>query len=229
MGRNMKNKLHIDRKYDILIFDFDGTLMDTARDVYKSCNYALLKMNLKPVTFKQVKNAIGPGVPNFTLRNLGKENLHRVDEFLSNFRAHYENHILDETTSFPGIDELLHSLDGQKLAVASNKPTRHVKNILKGLNLLSHFDLLVGPEDVSKSKPDPEMVHFIMNSFRGSTESTIIIGDTDNDILAGKAAGVATCAVTWGYGALYRLEELAPDYMISQPLELLQVINNEFS
>jgi phosphoglycolate phosphatase-like HAD superfamily hydrolase len=157
---------------------------------------------------------------------VGKENLHRLDEFISLFRRCYANHCLDNTTLFAGVEEMLQALNEYKLAIASNKPNVYTTSILEGLDQRSRFDLIIGPEDVKHLKPHPEMLHYAINALSGRPETSLMIGDTDNDILAAQAANVVSCAVGWGYAPRNKLRETNPDYFINSPVDLLKIVQN---
>ena len=212
--------------FDILIFDFDGTLVNTAPDVHTCCNLTLAQMDLGQISLEQAKLAIGPGPDNFATITLGKNNVHRLDEFIQIFRHHYNEHCLDKTTLFPGIKKLLTVLSGHKMVIASNKPRVYTNVIIEGLGQHSHFDLLVGPEDVNQLKPHPEMLVYAIKKLGGNADTTLMIGDTDNDILAAQAAKVTSCAVCWGYAPRETLVDAKPDFFIKHPSDLIEIVYN---
>ena len=111
------------------------------------------------------------------------------------------------------------------MLVATNKPTAYTNHILKGLGLFQRFLSVIGPEDVAHLKPHPDMIQLGIKRAKGKVDSTLVVGDTDNDINAAKRAGAKVCAVAWGYGPTDILERQKPDFMIGQPHELLDVVN----
>ena len=211
-------------KFDLLIFDLDGTLLDTAPDVLTCANIALAEMGLPQLTLEQIKKAIGPGPDNFVRITLGESNLHRREEFYTIFRSCYIEKCADKTRLFPGVRELLDQLPPLKLSVATNKPLVYSEKILRHLNLSDSFDLVVGPELVKHVKPHPGMVEYALKHFRIDPSRALMIGDTDNDILSAQAAHVRTCAVGWGYSDINDLKKLAPDYIVNEPGELLDIL-----
>lgn len=212
-------------RIDTIIFDLDGTLLDTAGDVHRCSNMALERMGIRTITLKEAKLSIGPGSDNFARITLGEDNAHRFTEFITIFRELYRDRCLDTTRPFPGIVELLKELGDRHLLVATNKPTIYSRHILEGLSLLDYFKAVLGPEDVLHIKPHPEMITLGVARGGGDGEATIVVGDTDNDIRAAQNAGVRACAVTWGYGPLPVLEKHRPDYIINEPSELLGIVN----
>jgi len=216
----VKNKL-----FETIIFDLDGTLLDTAKDVQKCSNIALKRMGLRTLSFEEAKLSIGPGADNFARVTLGEDNVHRFNEFIRVYRDIYQYECLEYTKPFPGIIELLEQLQNRRLLIATNKPTIYSNHILKGLHILDYFEMVIGPEDVEHLKPYPDMIEIGIQRAGGSTESTIMVGDTDNDILAAQAAGVEICAVAWGYGPMEILQECNPNYIVKTTDELYSILN----
>ncbi len=213
------------RPFTTIIFDLDGTLLDTAPDVHYCSNQVLVMMGLAEISLERARASIGHGPDNFARMTLGEENVHRFGEFISRFRELYGMHCLVRTRPFPGVVELLAKLRGHRLAIATNKPRPYTRRMLDGLDLGHYFHAIICPEQVRHLKPHPEMILTAIERTGGSLQSTVVVGDTDNDILAARAAGVAACAVTWGYGPRATLEALHPDFLISSPKELLAVLN----
>ena len=214
------------RTYDIIIFDLDGTLADTAPDVAFGVNQALHIMGFEPLKLEQVKKAVGPGREEF-IRNIfpGVENPD-TETFLTIFREIYWEHCLEKTVLFHGMEEVLTGLEALSLNVATNKPKVFTEKILKGLGVRDRFDEVVGPEDVNHAKPDPEMIIKIVEDVGGEPTGTLLIGDTDRDILAGQRGGVGVCGARYGYGCNEDMESLHPDFFVDHPAEILEIIEN---
>jgi len=188
-------------EFDLIIFDLDGTLLDTVPDVHSSINITLKTMGLPLVTMAQAKKAIGPSRDIFARIILGEDNLSRTEEFFRIFRPTYEKNCYQKTRPFAGIMEVLEELKNIKLAVASNKMLSMTKIILQELELEHHFDIIVGPELVQHPKPAADMIDYSLQRLRVAYDRAILLGDTDNDILAARAAGVQSCFAGWGYAA----------------------------
>ncbi|NOY76483.1 MAG: HAD-IIIA family hydrolase [Calditrichaeota bacterium] len=215
--------------FDLLIFDLDGTLVDTARDVHFCVNKARADFNLPPLTLEEARKSIGPGPNTFVDLVLPPDQKHRLDEFIKKFRACYIDHLTDHSRPYPGVVELLHHLQMRQipLVVATNKPRRYTEKLLRDLDLRKFFSGIFTPDDVTSRKPDPEMIVKILEEMRTRAGDALLIGDTDNDILAGKGAGVWTCAVTYGYGPEEVLQNLEPDFVIDQPKEILEILSTK--
>ena len=213
-------------RYQTVIFDLDGTLVDTLKDVSDAINHALEIMGHPPIPEEEARRVVGPGKDAFIAAVF--KDVPDPDEktFLKTFRDRYWDHCLENTTLFTGLDEVIQSNDGRSLAVATNKPIRFTERILSGLGIRECFDIVLGPDDVTHAKPHPEMIVKIMESTGAKPHSTIFVGDTDKDMLAGRGAGVSICGVRWGYGDRTVLESIRPDFLIDNPTELLDILNN---
>jgi|YelNatPaOPRAMG01_1025707.scaffolds.fasta_scaffold09273_9 2-phosphoglycolate phosphatase len=207
-------------KFGGVVFDLDGTLVDTAPDVYRCANLALQTMGMRPISLEEAKRSIGPGPDNFAKIVLPADQQHRLDEFIRVFRRYYDVHCLDSTRPFPGIIEMLEEMAELPLAVASNKPRVYTLRILEALGLKRFFRVILGPENASRLKPSPDMLLAACTALAVRPAAALMVGDTDNDILAARAAGMRVCAVAWGYSSESELACLEPDFLIHAPREL---------
>lgn len=187
----------------LAIFDLDGTLVDSVDDLAASVNYALDRAGLPRRPRDEVRRFIGNGARPLIERAVAPH-LDRVEEVLADWRAHYDEHLLDHTRPYPGIVELL-ARTRLTLALQSNKPAPMTRRILEGLGLLSHFVAVVGGGEVP-AKPDPAGVNTILARVGASREETVFIGDSAMDVATARNAGVTFVGVTWG---LVSREELA--------------------
>ena len=218
--------MEMSRRFNTVIFDLDGTLVDTLNDVTAGVNHALRLMGLSPLSKDQVKKAVGPGKEEFVRVVFPDEDNPDMDRFLSLFREFYWEHCLDETGLYPGMIEILSTLKNGKLAVASNKPSRFTHRILEGLGIREWFDEVLGPEDVIHAKPHPEMILKVVDSLHANPAEVLFVGDTDMDMQAGREAGVIICGVRYGYGPADDLLKYNPDYFIDMPMDLMNVIGS---
>lgn len=218
MTNFMKNELKL------LIFDLDGTLLDTVPDVHSSVNNALKTMELPAATLAQTQRATGPSREIFAEIILSKANMHRIEEFFQIFRPVYKKNCYRKTKPFPGIIDVLKELKGLKLAVASNKSLAITIKILKKLEMTKYFDLIVGPELVKHPKPAPDMITFSLQQFKIPPDRALVIGDTDNDILAAGAADVKSCFAGWGYSMEREMLKQKSDFYIKEPADIFSVI-----
>jgi phosphoglycolate phosphatase len=208
-----------------LIFDLDGTLIDPRKDFFKSLNQALSEFELEPFRdIRQIDRFLGPGAAYMVNTILPPERMSEAGDFIERYRLIYRSHCLDETTLYPGVAETLKRIEGRRLAVATNKPGYIARQIMVGLGIASYFPLVVGGEDVVNPKPDPEILEITLKRLGADRNSTMIIGDSYCDIESGRAAGIATCAVAYGFNDRAVLEPLRPDYLIDSFPQILEVI-----
>ncbi len=213
-------------RFDTIIFDLDGTLADTAPDVLRAVNRALEKMGVQPISFDQVKRAIGPGKEEFLRTVFPEAGEHGLRMFLTTFREIYWEHCLDRTKLFPEMNTVLERVKDRTLGVATNKPKAFTEKILGGLGVRDLFGEVVGPEDVTHTKPHPEMIVRILERLGGNPSRTVLVGDTDKDVLAGRGAGVRVCGVRYGYGTAEEIALQKPDFLVDVPLELLEIFED---
>jgi phosphoglycolate phosphatase len=216
----VKKSTHI----QLIIFDLDGTLLDTVLDVHHSINFALGEMGLAGIPLERTRTAVGPGNEEFARIALGEGNVHRMQEFFSIYRPHYMQGCLHNTRPFPGIAELLKRTGGYKRAVATNKPLKGSLPILRRLNLSHFFEPIVGPELVERVKPSPDMIHYCLDRLGVSASRTLVIGDTANDILAASRAGAASCLACWGYSPSQEELKKQADYSVRHPEEVCGIL-----
>ena len=208
-----------------LIWDLDGTLADTLPDLHSSINAALKRVNRPEVSLHNTQMAVGPGKEAFLKAVLPDRDEQTETQFLEIFRTIYWDNCLNKTALFPGIDSVLDRFSDKKLAVATNKPLHYSEKILSGLGARSFFQLIVGPDDVSRAKPYPDMLLKILKHTGSEPSSTLFIGDTIQDLKAGLSAGVPFCRAAYGYGKHFYLEE--QNYRsIDKPLDLMDMIPN---
>ncbi len=214
--------------FDTLMFDLDGTLADTIEDVTLAINHAMRNMNLPEKTRDEVQYAIGPGQAEFMNILFTKEIAEKIDSklFVSLFREYYWEHCVVNTILFPEIPECLDLFKDKHLTVASNKPKPFVLKILEELAVIDHFELILCPEDVTSPKPHPEMIVKTLKHIGSSPQKSLMIGDTDKDIAAGRRAGVVTCGVEYGYGDNQQLLDHQPDYFIKSAFEIKDIVLN---
>lgn len=204
-----------------VIFDLDGTVVDTQADLTAATNYMLATLGLPTLPLARVQGYIGHGVRALVRRALGPANAHLVDRGCDLFMAYYQRHLLDASRVYPGVTQLLAAVHarGLVLSLLTNKPEAPSRAILAGLGLAPLFVAVVGGDTLPAKKPDPEGI-FYLQGFTGITlEQTLLVGDSRIDIDTGHAAGVATCGVTWGYGA-HGFAAASPLFLVDTPGQL---------
>jgi len=206
---------------ELLIFDLDGTLVDSRYDLCDSVNYALQEMGLPTLNYGELPALLGSGLPFLLKKATASEDEKILRRAHALFWAHYEKNNTNKTCPYPGVVETLGLLKNRKKAVFSNKPHAFTKDIIKGLDLSPFFVKVMGarPERY-QTKPSPEGIHYILESLNVKPQNTLMIGDSTHDVEAGKAAGTFTCAVSYGYRSDGQLRASGPDLMIKAFAEL---------
>jgi phosphoglycolate phosphatase len=219
----------------LIIFDLDGTLADTSQDITDALNHALKPFGVKEYSVEETKAMVGSGISKLLESLLPEEAIIPPDPPLKKgeitnakevvtgrFLDYYDNHLIDNTELYPQVRETLSQLDSYKKAVLSNKREKYSKEILHELGIMQFFDLVWGSDSVREKKPSPVPILDILDRFNVSKSEAVIIGDSNYDVEAGRAAGVKVIAVTYGFRSREFLE--GSDYIIDRFDELLDVI-----
>jgi phosphoglycolate phosphatase len=207
---------------DLMIFDLDGTLIESKWDIALSVNLTLKELGLPVRSQDEIFGFVGDGVKRLLRLSVGEENLERYEEALKVFRGHYLSHCLDCTKFYPGIETALAHFTAKKKAVATNKSLEYTRKILAGLGA-HHFAYVVGGDNGYGLKPDPGMLIKIMEMLNVSKDRTVLIGDSTNDINAGHSAGIKVCAVGYGMGNRERMAACRPEWFIEKPEDLIDL------
>ena len=216
--------------YELVVFDLDGTLVDSAADLADAVNAALSGNELPRVPDEQVVGFIGNGTRLLVSRSI---EVHRpapsvdlVDAVLEDFRGHYAHHCLDKTVLYPGVLEMLEALReaGVSLAVLTNKQREFSEQILQGLQVRSFFSSIVGGDDFPSRKPDPTGLRSILDALSCPAEACVMVGDSTVDLATASNAGVSGCAVTWGFVSEAKLLAASPRFLASTPAEVSHLL-----
>lgn len=215
-----------------LIFDLDGTLIDSKLDLALSVNAARSHMGLPPLEHEEIFGYVGQGAPMLIRQSLGS---HATDEkvelALKYFLDYYRDHMLDNTVTYPGVREGLEELalrspNGAPLqmAVLTNKPVRFSQRILEGLELAGYFQYVYGGNSFERKKPDPIGVEVLLRDFGRTPAEALMVGDSEIDIQTARNAGIWACGVTYGLGS-HRLTEYPPDLLLDTLADLPAHLN----
>ena len=214
----------------LLIFDLDGTLVDSREDLANSINAMLGHFGKKELPHEVIASYIGDGAPMLVRRSLGDpDDENFVQDALLYFLAWYREHKLDNTYVYEGIMESLKAIqksrDGEavKMAVLSNKPVGPSRAIVDALGLGEFFFQVYGGNSFHTKKPDPAGVQALLEEAGVFPEETIIVGDSDIDVLTARNAGIYSVGVTYGLSP-HTLQEAPPDVLIDHPSELATVL-----
>ncbi len=219
-------------KYSTIIFDLDGTLMNTLDDLAISTNYALSQNGFPTRTLEEVRGFVGNGVRKLIERAVPENtSVEKVNSVLSCFHQHYLLHCRDHSRPYDGIIDLLSELKkrGIKIAIVSNKPDSGVKQLNKEY-FAEYIDVALGENEKAgiPRKPAPEMVYEAMKQLTSTSSlassSTLYVGDSDVDIMTARNAGIDCLSVTWGFKTREFLTQFGATKMIDAPSEMLEII-----
>ncbi len=208
---------------DLLIYDLDGTLIDSVQDIVSAVNFMLGELKLPARSQEEIRSFIGDGIQNLVDRAIGRENLSMRARALKVVKARYSEHLLDHTKLYPGVPEVLKHFRAKKQVVVTNKPEKFSVTILEGFEIGKLFGRVIGGDTIRTKKPSPEAVFQILNEFGVMPERAVIIGDSAIDIETGKNAKITTCAVTYGLGDQEALRQSKPDFVIGRIGELVKL------
>lgn len=216
------------KKYDTVIFDLDGTLMDTLEDLANAVN-EILRRNGYPVrTIEEVRRIVGNGLRQtltLCLPQGTKEQV--VDELLPDFASYYQEHCQEKTKPYDGIMDVLKTLHerGFKLAIVSNKRDEAVKTLNKEC-FQEYVKVAIGENESAgiRKKPAPDTVYQALNELGSKKEQAVYVGDSEVDRATAENAGLPCISVEWGFRDREELEKLKPAWLISRPVELLEIL-----
>jgi phosphoglycolate phosphatase len=216
----------------LLIFDLDGTLIDSKMDLAISVNATLEHLGRQPLDEPTIFSYVGQGAPTLIRRVVGDEaDPAEIARGLEFFLQYYREHKLDHTTLYPGVRETLERLANghngvpRTLAVLTNKPERVSREIIAGLGVGEMFQYIYGGNTFETKKPDPYGLVKLLENSGADSRAAMIVGDSDVDIQTGVNAGVWTCGVTYGFGNLF-VEANPPDLVIHSLPELALALSN---
>ena len=203
-----------------IVFDLDGTLIDTAPDLVRATNHVLASINLAPVTMGKLRNWVGFGARRMIVEGLADAGLEldeiKVDRLLEEFLTFYADNIALESKPYPGAVAALDNLEaqGHNFAICTNKSEALAKKLMQTLNLADRFAAITGRDTFAVSKPDPGHLLGTLDIAGGNPRRAIMVGDSITDINTAKAAGIPVIGVTHGYTDR-PIETLGPDSIIS--------------
>lgn len=188
-------------KKELIIFDLDGTLIDSSGDIAWSANRTLEAFGYVPKGMEDVKAHVGWGVKNLLEKLMPDMPSDRLDEARLKFLEFYGTHLVDETIVYPGVKDAigLFRKKGKKLAVATNKPYFLAQGILLELDMWKDFNMVIGGDSMPDKKPSPEPIIKILGELGVSPQDAVMVGDSPIDNEAGRAAGISTIGVTYGF------------------------------
>jgi phosphoglycolate phosphatase len=206
----------------LLIFDLDGTLVNTLEDIAASLNHTLACFGKGPLPLKTIQQYVGGGIEDLLIRSFGDRPVD-LAKAVQIYKEHHNNNLVVRSVLYPGVLETLEYFQALPRAVLSNKALEFVTPLIERLGLAQQFQSLVGAGPGVLLKPSPDSIQRLMARFRAPRERTVMVGDGTTDMAAGKAAGVITCAVTYGFRSEQELQKAGPDHIIHEFFELTKV------
>jgi phosphoglycolate phosphatase len=210
-----------------LVFDLDGTLIDSKLDLALSIGATLKHMGRTSLPHETIYSYVGNGAATLVRRALGPSVTDsEAEQGHKFFLAYYREHMLDNTVTYPGVREALEALKGHPMAVLTNKPVRFSQHILEGLGIAGYFRYVYGGNSFETKKPDPEGMNVILRSFGVPPGEAMLVGDSDVDVRTARNAGAWACGVTYGLG-LDSMRACPPDLMLDNLAELPAQLNGK--
>lgn len=211
-------------QYELLIFDLDGTLIDSQYDLATAVNLLRASHNTAPLTLDIIRSYVGNGINNLVEQAVQDAYKSNPTETIRQFRSLYKEHLLDTTVLYNGVQNLLSCTSSHKKAVLTNKSEEFASAILSGLGAANYFSIIAGNSNSMKLKPSPDPIINILNKLNIKNTGALMIGDGRNDILSAKAANIRCAAIGYGYTRREELLELDPDYFFDSVGELSSFI-----
>jgi phosphoglycolate phosphatase len=201
----------------LLIFDLDGTLIDSVQDLTNALNFALSEQKIEPLGSQNVKLLIGDGIDDLLLRSVSSIKHADITKLKADFTSYYTEHLTDTTRLYPDITDILMNVTLDK-AILTNKRIGPTETICLKLGITKYFKAIIGDAKGVKLKPDPEQIIKLTAGY--DHEACFMIGDGVNDILAAHAAGIRSISAGYGYTNKERLMELKPDVFVEDTAAL---------
>lgn len=213
-------------KYNSVVFDLDGTLLDTLGDLRDSVNFTLEKNGLPKRTTEEIRSFVGNGIRLLIERSVPENTPSEItDQCFSDFKEYYKDHSAILTKAYDGIIDLMNELKskGVKIAVVSNKADFAVKTLMEDY-FSGLYDCAYGERAGVPRKPEPDSVFGAISEMGADAENTVYIGDSEVDVETSKNAKLPCIAVTWGFRDKEVLEGLSPEYIADSPRDILRII-----
>jgi phosphoglycolate phosphatase len=203
-----------------VVFDLDGTLVDTAPDLWRATNHILASLGRRPISIEDVRAFVGHGARALIARGLDATgdgaDRDTIEKLFAQFVRYYGEHVAEDSEPFPGVINLLDRLAeaGLRLGVCTNKLEGLSVRLLEALGLRRYFDVVIGPDTIGLAKPDPAAYRETLKRMKHTIARSVMVGDSETDVLTARAAGVPVIGVTFGYTPR-PVGDFGPDFLIS--------------
>ena len=211
-----------------VIFDFDGVVADTGRDIVASVQATQKKYGVSVLDYDTIMSYVGHGAKYLIDRSMPDLSEQKRAEALTWYKQYYAVHPCDETRLYDGFRLIAESFKqkGTAMSIVSNKPEATTNLIVEQLGISTYFTKVIGPESVVHMKPDPEGLLLCLDAMHTIPAEAVMVGDSYTDIQAGKAAGMHTCAILYGYGDKKKLKAENADFSVSAAFDILRGIES---
>ena len=209
----------------LVIFDLDGTLIDSKYDLTDAVNFVRKEYGFGPLPVDEVASYLGSGITALVKAVLTELKGEEFDTAVKIFKDNYSKHLADKTLPYKDVPEMLSSISQPKVLL-SNKDERFSRQILETLGLSKYFTEIYGGDSFKEKKPNPLPIYEILKKFSLNKEDVIMVGDGANDIMVAKNAGIKVIGTLYGYSSLEKLKEYGTDYIAQSPKDIPTIINN---
>lgn len=211
----------------LIIYDLDGTLVDTREDIAQAANHMLARMGKPSLSREEICRFVGNGVVSLVQGCLKTQEPEPVRQGVQIYRAYYAKHFLDYSRLYPGAREVLEYFRQRRQAVITNKPNPFSRDILAGLGILEFFTDLIAGDSGTPVKPDPKAIRSLMDESRVSPQETLVVGDSPIDVEMGRNAGVEAAVLTHGFGEREEIAASNPAAILDHFKDLLDLAIRE--
>jgi phosphoglycolate phosphatase len=207
----------------LIIYDLDGTLVDTREDIFRGVNHMLKELGRPPISNDEIAGYVGHGLYHLMKKSIQSNDEKMIEKGSKIYRKYYAEHMMDHSCLYPGVLEILDYFAGKKQAVITNKPNPFTVDMLEALGISKYFvEIVAGDSDYPK-KPDPAAVLAMMKTEEASADETLFIGDSEIDVQTARNAGVETVVLSHGFTDRSELESAAPLAIVENFDELLRL------
>ncbi len=208
----------------LILYDLDGTLVNTEQDIADAVNVMLTTMHAPPLPTSQIRAFVGRGLDDLVRQTLRTEDPARIQEGIERFGAHYARHLADTSRPYPYAIELLDYFRGRPQVILTNKPGRFSHELLRALGLSGYFSAVIAGDSGYPKKPHPAGIQALLRSYEVPPQDALLIGDSLVDIRTGRNADVPTVVIGHGFTDRAELERAVPDLLVQNFQELLDLI-----
>lgn len=214
------------RMKHLILYDLDGTLLDTREDIARSANFMLRQMERPELSPEEIARYVGRGLHHLIQNCLKTRERRVVEKGAAIYRDYYGKHMLDHSRLFPGALELLRHFQGRVQAVITNKPNPFSEDLLKALGVAAFFQEVIAGDSGFARKPDPEAILYLMKKNGVEPGDALFVGDSAVDVETARRAGIQAACILHGFGTENELQSARPDFLVTGFAELLQTARN---